>query len=91
MIGLTFTCHFHDSFSASNPPLVDAPQPREEPPPPAVEQMEKELIGSEENTDSNAEHITFQLPVVVSVHSEPNGSVSIQPSTQYDKLETINL
>ena len=28
---------------------MDAPQPREEPPPPAVEQMEKELIESEEN------------------------------------------
>ena len=69
---------------------MDAPQPREEPPPPAVEQMEKELIGSEENTERNAEHITFQLPVVVAVHSEPDDSVSIQPSTPYDKLETIN-
>ena len=34
---------------------MDAPQPREEPPPPAVEQMEKELIGSEEILEEEEE------------------------------------
>ena len=77
---------FPHFFSASNPPLVDAPQPREEPPPPAVEQMEKELIESEENTERNATHINLQIPVVIA-----NDFASIQPSVLCNEQETTSL
>ena len=87
MIGLTFIMSF-PQFSLSLQPSTGRCTSAKRRVPTSCSGADGER--AEESTERNAEHITFQLPVVVAVHSEPDDSVSIQPSTPYDKLETIN-